>query len=56
MTGDLADYVLSRFRDDEVGAAEGALKRAADAVETTLRDDFDAAMSIYNRQPSTEKF
>jgi len=56
MTGDLADYVLSRFRDDEAGAAEGAVKRAADAVETTLRDDFDTAMNIYNRQPTVEKF
>ena len=54
MTGDLADYVLSPFPDDEVGAAEGAVKRAADAVETALRGGFEAAMNAYNRPPTND--
>lgn len=51
MTGDLADYVLSPFTDDEADAAKGAVERAADAVESALRDRFESAMSTYNRQP-----
>ena len=51
MTGDLADYVLSPFTDDEADAAKGAVERAAGAVESALRDRFESAMSTYNRQP-----
>jgi len=51
MTGDLADYVLSPFTDDEADVAKGAVERAADAVESALRDRFESAMSTYNRQP-----
>jgi len=51
MAGDLADYVLSPFTDDEASAAKWAVERAADAVESALRDRFESAMSTYNRQP-----
>ena len=56
MTGDLADYVLSPFSDDEAVAAEGAVERAADAVEIALSDRFEAAMNVYNRPPTIEQF
>jgi len=49
LIGDLADYVTSPFTDDETGAGEGAVERAADAVETALRDRFESAMNAYNR-------
>jgi len=50
MTGDLADYVTSPFTDDEAESVEGAVERAADAVETVLRDRFESAMSTFNRR------
>jgi len=49
MEGDLADYVLSPFADDEIEAAKGSVTRAADAVEAALRDGFESAMNAYNR-------
>jgi PTH1 family peptidyl-tRNA hydrolase len=42
------DYVLSRFRDDEIEAINAALLRAADGVETWLREGIDAAMNRFN--------
>ena len=54
--GDLADYVLSPFSDDEAGAAEGAVERAADAVEVALSDRFEAAMNTFNRPPADDTF
>jgi len=51
MTGDLADYVLSPFIDDDAVTADGVVARAADAVEMALREGFESAMNVYNRQP-----
>jgi PTH1 family peptidyl-tRNA hydrolase len=45
---DLADYVLSPFGDHEVAAADRLIFRAADAVDTALRDGVMAAMSRHN--------
>ena len=56
MSGDLADYVLSPFTGDEADAAKGAVERAADAVETALRDRFESAMNTYNRPPTIDEF
>ena len=56
MEGDLADFVTSPFDDHEIEAAEAAVGRAADAVETALRIDFDAAMNTFNRRPDISKF
>jgi peptidyl-tRNA hydrolase len=44
----LADYVLSNFapHDD----AESVVARAADAVETVVRDGVDAAQKRYNER------
>jgi PTH1 family peptidyl-tRNA hydrolase len=54
LSGDLADYLLSPFSGAEAEAAEGAVTRAADAVESALRDGFEAAMNIYNRPVGRE--
>ena len=51
MTGDLADYVLSSFTEEEANAAKAAVERAADAVESVLSGGFEAAMNVYNRPP-----
>jgi PTH1 family peptidyl-tRNA hydrolase len=45
---DLAEYVLSPFGDNEKKVADSMIQRAADAVETTLRDGVTAAMSRHN--------
>ncbi|MBD3857777.1 MAG: aminoacyl-tRNA hydrolase [Acidobacteria bacterium] len=55
MTGDLADYVLSSFTEEEANAAKAAVERAADAVETVLRNRFERAMNKYNRPPTTDE-
>ena len=51
MSGDLADFVTSPFGAAEVDAADAAVARAADAVETALCGGFNGAMNIYNRPP-----
>ena len=55
MTGDLADYVLSSFTEEEANAAKAAVERAADAVESVLSGGFEAAMNVYNRSPTTDE-
>jgi len=55
MTGDLADYVLSSFTEEEANAAQAAVERAADAVESVLSGGFEAAMNVYNRPPTTDE-
>ena len=46
---DLADHVLARFEPDEQAGIEGAIARAADAVEVWIQQGFEAAMNAYNR-------
>jgi len=55
MTGDLADFVLSPFADDEADAAKLTVERAADAVESTLRRGLETTMNVYNRPPTTDE-
>ncbi len=45
-----ADYVLSRFREEERGAYEASLKLAADAAERVVAEGVDAAMNVFNRR------
>ena len=45
---DSADYVLSRFRKDELDAVDQAIVKAASAVEIWIRDGIDAAMNQIN--------
>ncbi len=45
---DAADYVLSRFRKDELEQMDSAIGRAASAVEVWARDGISAAMNQFN--------
>jgi len=51
---DLADYVLSRFSDEEIPVMEEAVKRAAAAVEEIVNNGIDSAMNRYNREKTVE--
>ena len=46
---DLADWVLSRFTEDELAAMKKAAGNAAKAVEMILDGKTDEAMNLYNR-------
>jgi len=46
---DSADYVLSRFSKEDRTMIDTAVKEAADAVETIIRDGIRRAMNVYNR-------
>ena len=45
---DAADYVLSRFRKDELDQMDGAVVRAASAVEVWAREGLANAMNQFN--------
>jgi len=47
---DLADYVLSRFSDEEIPLMEEAIKRSALAVEEIIKNGVNSAMNKYNRE------
>jgi len=46
---DLADYVLSRFKKEELDGIIDGITRAAEAVEVILKEGVAAAMNRYNR-------
>jgi PTH1 family peptidyl-tRNA hydrolase len=46
---DLADWVLSRFTEDEQKAVEAAAKNTVDAVKLIVEDKTDEAMNRYNK-------
>ena len=46
---DLADHVLARFDKDEQPGIEGAIARAADAVEAWTHQSFETVMNAFNR-------
>ncbi len=47
---DLADYVLSRFRDEEQPVIREAIKKSSEAVAAIIKDGMESAMNIYNRK------
>ena len=47
--GDIVDYVLSEFSDEEECVMEHTVTRAVDAVETILKNDILTAMNRFNR-------
>jgi PTH1 family peptidyl-tRNA hydrolase len=47
---DLADYVLSRFNNEEQPVIREALKCTSDAVRMIITSGIDAAMNQYNRK------
>jgi PTH1 family peptidyl-tRNA hydrolase len=49
--GELAEYVVEGFADDERERASAAIDRAADAVEAVLRTGVVPAMNVFNRRP-----
>lgn len=48
---DAADFVLGRFRKDELDLMDAAIVRAASAVETWATSGIEAAMNKYNSEP-----
>ena len=46
--GDLVDYVLSEFSQDEEVEIERTINRAVDAIETLVTDDILTAMNKFN--------
>ncbi len=47
--GELIDYVLSDFTDEEEKLLPGIIQRAGDAVLTVAREGLEKAMSVFNR-------
>ena len=47
---DLADYVMSRFSEEEIPLMEEAVKRAALAIEEIIKNGISSAMNKYNRE------
>ena len=45
-----ADYVLSRFSGSDVEVIENAVRQAADAVETWVREGVNTAMNRFNAE------
>jgi len=51
-SGDPIDHVLSRFSRSEKAVIAPIIERAADALDTILREGVEAAMNVYNRRES----
>ena len=47
---DLADYVLSRFSDEEIPLMEEAVKISSLAIEEIIKNGINSAMNRYNRE------
>ncbi len=48
-----AQFVLTRFTAEEHAIIELALERAADAIETAVREGLQVAMNRFNAKPAT---
>ncbi len=48
--GDLADFVLDRFEEDERGVVRDLLPRIGDAVDCWAREGIQQAMNAHNRK------
>ena len=48
--GDLVDYVLTEFSEDEEIEIAHTVHRAVDAIETFIKDDILTAMNQFNRR------
>ncbi len=47
---DLADYVLSKFRKDEIDDIVTGITKATDAIELMLKTSVEETMNIFNRK------
>lgn len=54
-SGDMVEYVLSRFHADELPVVEEELQRAAAAVMTVLREGVEPAMNRFNARPRQDE-
>ncbi len=45
---DLADWVLSRFKDDELEKIDAVCEKACDSLELIVKGDIDTAMNKFN--------
>lgn len=52
---DLADYVLSRFKDEEQEAVRQALKETSDACRMIITSGMDATMNQYNKKKASNE-
>ena len=52
---DTADYVLSKWTDDEARELDAIVDRAADAVACVLREGTAAAMNQFNTRPKKDR-
>ncbi|TAH73731.1 MAG: aminoacyl-tRNA hydrolase [Anaerolineaceae bacterium] len=52
---DLADYVLSRFKEEEQALIRDALKDISDACRMIITNGMDAAMNQYNKKKSSDE-
>lgn len=52
---DLADYVLSRFKNEEEATIREALKDTSDACRMILTDGMEATMNKYNKKKDTDE-
>ena len=50
----MVDHVLAQFTAKERVALDGAIERAADAVEHARKHGVEAAMNLYNRAPGAD--
>ena len=46
---DLAEYVLSDFKKDEISKIGDAVKKAADACEHWIKEGIDKTRNLYNK-------
>lgn len=53
--GDLVDHVLGGFKGSERELIDGAIDRAADAVESALTQGIEAAMNRFNAAPAVDE-
>lgn len=53
--GDLANYVISGFRKDDVKTVEDAIEKAADAVECWISEGIDVTMNRFNVKKEKKK-
>lgn len=51
---DAADYVLGRYRKDEIDVIDAAVRKAASAIEVWAAEGIDVAMNRYNRDVEAE--
>lgn len=47
---DLADYVLSRFSEEDQSVIRDSMKKASEAVKTIIKDGMESAMNLYNKK------